>query len=160
MFSHTGKRSLLSFAPTTGGGVKHLINELKKYFESSCPLVSGKRLNVSCLDEKLHSCVIVPGSEKTVIAKYPDGGSLRQYVFAFSTREAFDASVRENLKVAKFYEDFEQWLEMQNSYGDFPDIGSEYECICLEPMSSGYLFDASGKTAKYQIKLRLIYEKN
>lgn len=137
-----------------------MITTLKTYFETTCPLLTGRRLNITCLDEKPHACVLIPGSDPPVITRYPDGGALCQYVFIFSTREYFDASVRENLAVAKFYEDFEQWLELQNAYGDLPKLKGSKESICIEPLSRGYLFDASGQSAKYQIKLRLIYEKN
>lgn len=136
-----------------------IVEAVKRYFERSCPLVSGKKLNVSCLDEKVHSCVIVPERPAAVIKKYPDGGSLRQFVFEFSTREFFDACSRDNLAVAAFYEKFAQWIEEQNESGVLPELGAGLSSVGFELMTSGYLFDAMGKTAKYSIKLRLIYEK-
>lgn len=135
-----------------------IIDAIKQYFEK-CPLVSGKRLSVNCLGEKSHSCTIEPTPSGVILQKYTDGGSLRQYPFVFATREYFDKDMLENLKTASFYEQFAAWIEQQNDTGNFPELEDGLTPIRFEILSSGYLYDVDAPKARYQIQLRLIYEK-
>lgn len=136
-----------------------IIESLKNYFEKECPLVTGKKLNVNCLDDKLHSCTIEPVPTNKLIQRYCDGSSLNQYLFVFATREFFDNDALENMKIAEFYEDFERWIEEQNELNNLPILDKGYESIKFEVLSSGYLYDVDETRARYQIQLRLIYEK-
>lgn len=137
-----------------------MIDKIKEYFEKNCELVSGRRLNVNCLDSKLHSCTIEPVPSSVVIKKYPDGGELREYPFVFATREYFDPDVCENLKTALFYEKFADWIQSRNQNGDLPILKDGCEAVCFEIMSTGYLYRTDEPKARYQIQLRLIYEKD
>lgn len=136
-----------------------IIDALKEYFEKECSLVSGKRLNVNCLDSKPHSCTIEPTPTEMVVKKYSDGGSLRQYAFVFATREYFDNDMQENLATAMFYEKFALWIEKQNEDGCFPKLEDGLTPVCFEILSTGYLYKIDEPKARYQIQMRLIYEK-
>ncbi len=136
-----------------------IIDVLKEYFETKCPLVSGKKLTVDCLGEKAQSCTIEPVPSPRTIQKYMDGGELRQYVFVFATREYFDKDMIERLESAAFYEKFAEWIDAQNESNTLPALDGGKTSIRFEVLSSGYLYDVTGNKARYQIQLRLIYER-
>lgn len=136
-----------------------IIDALKEYFEKECELVSGKRLNVNCLDSKPHSCTIEPIPSEIIIKSYPDGGSMRQYSFVFATREYFDNDMHKNLETAIFYEKFALWIEKQNEKGCLPILEKGLMPIGFEILNTGYLYKIDEPKARYQIQLRLIYEK-
>lgn len=137
-----------------------ILDEVKKYFEKNCPLLEGKKLSANSLGEKAHSCTLEVAPSPSLIQRYPDGGSLRQFVFVLATREYFDRQVQEQLKVNEFYEKFAEWLEKQNDAGNFPALGEGKRAVGWEVLSAGYLYDVEMPKARYQIQLRLIYEKD
>lgn len=132
---------------------------IKKFFENNCPLLAGKKLKVDCLGEKVTSCCIEASPTGRIVRKYPDGGSLRQFVFVFATREYFDSDAREQLKTAAFYEKFYDWIEECDENRTFPTLEDGLEPVGWEVLSSGYQFKSDLKTARYQIQLRLLYER-
>lgn len=137
-----------------------IIDAIKKHIEENCDLFSGKKLNVNCLGEKPQACVIETTPCKPVLQKYADGGTKRQITFCIATREFFDAEVQQNLKVQEFYEAFENWIDAQNESNNLPELGKGYEPVEYEILSGGYLQDATGNKARYQINLRLIFERD
>lgn len=137
-----------------------IIDAIKKHIEEKCDLFSGKKLNVNCLGEKPQACVIEKTPSKPIIQRYADGGTKRQITFCIATREYFDAEVVQNLKVQEFYEALENWVEAQNEANSLPELGEGYEAVEYEVMSGSYLQDTSGNKARYQINLRLIYERD
>lgn len=136
-----------------------LIDALKEYFENKCPLTEGRRFNINCLDSKVRSCALEPSLTEPIVKKYADGGSLRQYEFIFATREYFDNDVRENTEAAVFYERLAEWVEGQNRRGDLPTLGNGLTAVGLEVCGAGYLYKINESKARYQIQLRLLYEK-
>lgn len=137
-----------------------ILDATKKFFEKRCPLLEGKRLTANLLGEKAHSCTLEVSPSPSLIQKYADGGSLRQFVFVLATREHFDRATQEQLKTNEFYEKFAEWLEKQNDAGNFPALGEGKKAVGWEVLSAGYLYDVEMPKARYQIQLRLIYEKD
>lgn len=135
------------------------IDALKEYFESKCPLTEGRRFNINCLDSRVSSCALEPSESEPVVRKYADGGSLRRYEFIFATREYFDNDVRGNTEAAVFYEQLADWVEGQNEKGDLPVLGEGLAAVSLEVCGTGYLYKINESKARYQIQLRLLYEK-
>lgn len=136
-----------------------IIDAIHSFFEKECPLIKGKKLTVDCLGEKAHSCTIEPVPSGRTIKKYADGGELRQYVFVFATREYFDKDMQERLNTAGFYEKFADWIDAQNESGNLPVLDEGKTSQSIEVLSSGYLYQVDAPKARYQIQLRLIYEK-
>lgn len=134
-----------------------IIDAIKSYFENECDLFTGKKLNVNCLSEKVHSCVIELTPSKPLIQKYTDGSSLNQKTFMIATREFFDNETIQNLQTAQFYEMFEEFILKQNDTGNLPKLDDGYTSVELEILNSGYVQDVTGNKARYQINLRLIY---
>lgn len=136
-----------------------ILDVLKKFIENECPLVSGKKIKVNYLGEKPQSYTVDTVPANPVVRKYPDGGSLRQYLFVFASREFYDAQVWSNLDVMAFYEAFSDWIDEVNRTGALPDLGDGLCARRLEVLSSGYLFKAESDDARYQIQCKLLYEK-
>ena len=94
-----------------------------------------------------------------VVKRYTDGSSVRQYLFAFSSREYYSPDRLQNIENSAFYERLSDWCEAKSKARDLPTLPSGIEAEKLQVVSSGYLFDAKMKNARYQIQLRLIYFK-
>ena len=61
------------------------------------------------------------------------------------------------LRIADFFQSFEEWLEQQSFNGNLPELGEKKTSISIETLNSGYLYDMNGENAKYRIECRLIY---
>ena len=136
-----------------------ILDVLREFIENQCPLVSGKKIKVNYLGEKPQSYAVDTVPANPVVRRYPDGGSLRQYLFVFASREFYDAQVWSNLDVMAFYEAFSDWIDEVNQSGDLPVLGSGLCALRFEVVSGGYLFQAESGDARYQIQCKLIYEK-
>ena len=139
-----------------------MIAGLKKYFKA-CPLLKGGKINIDSLGEAPASYSIDTLSNDTSIKKYADGGELRQYGFAFRSREPIDEVGLQNLENVQFYDHLEAWIEEQNDAGNYPepngDIWSKCSVQRVEPLKSGYFVNSTGTTAMYEIQLRVVYYK-
>ena len=136
-----------------------ILDKVREFIENECPLLSGKKVKANFLGEVPKSYTIdnVPSDE--IIKKYPDGGCLMQFNFVFASRENYDAELSESLEISRFYEDFSNWVYMANSKGNLPVLDAGLKPISLEVTSCGHLFSRDSESARYQIRLRLIYEK-
>ena len=116
------------------------------------------RINVDFLpdDAKTYSVDAIPAKE--VIKKYMDGSSVRQFLFAVSSREFNGGDILQSLDNHAFYESLSAWLERQCKRRDFPQIGENRRVQAIEISSTAYPFvvDDHG-TARYQLQLRLTY---
>lgn len=120
----------------------------------TCPLLENERINVDFLDAENGSYSINTSPAAPIVRRYV-WGSLRQYVFTFTTNEWYGAEIRQNLDNAGFFEAFAKWLENV----DLPDTLAEgQEPIRCEILSSGYAFLTDEDAARYQIECRLIYK--
>lgn len=92
-----------------------------------------------------------------VYQQYTDGGCLKQFLFIFASREFYSADVNQCIDNLEFYEHFQSWIQRQNLKGELPDLDGRTAAF-VEVLTGGYVFDADGSTARYQIQLRLTYE--
>lgn len=134
-----------------------MLNEIKSFIKK-CPCLKGKSVKANYLSEKpmTYSVEAVPCTP--VIKEYVDGGSLRQYIFVFASRELYDGEEIENIKTAQFYEDFAAWLEECSKNKNLPDI-PEGKSHKIEILSFGYLYESDARYARFQMQLRLVYRK-
>ena len=128
-------------------------------FLATCPLLKKGRINANYLSEKAASYAIdnIPGDP--VLIRYPDGGSKRQFLFVFASREFYGAETVENFKNSGFYEAFAAWIEAQDGLRNLPQLDGTLEPLRIEVLSGGYLFDENTGDARYQIQLRFTYYK-
>lgn len=125
----------------------------------TCPYLDTlKKLNINFLDDG-YSIEEVPVDP--IIATYIDGSSERQFVFTFATRFEYNEEVRNNIENSGFFEKFEQWLEDNQDDGNLPDMPDRMTARQIEINSNGYLYgiDNNMAYARYQIQLKLLYDK-
>lgn len=133
-----------------------IINAIRDYLRT-CPLLDNNRINVDFLGKEAVEYSIEPTPTDPVIRTYADGGTLRQYLFVFASREWYGPDVRMMLDNSGFFEAFADWIEEQSMRGNLPVLSGRRKSRSLEVLSSGYLFENTTNDAKYQIQLRLVY---
>ena len=88
-----------------------------------------------------------------------NGDEVKQYQFNFGSREYYSMDRIQNIQNSAFYEKFANWIEDQNRKEIYPDLPENCYAEKIEVLSNGYMFDGSMRNARYQIQLRLIYQK-
>ena len=134
-----------------------ILNEIRRFIKDNCPLVDGAKINVNYLGEKTRRYTIEQEPVSQIIKKYSDGGTMRQLVFVFASRELFGEEERENLEISRFYEEFADWLEKTSANGILPLLDEGKTALGIEALTGGYLMSNDQRTARYQIQCRLIY---
>lgn len=130
------------------------IDALVEYFKK-CPLLKDGVMGVDYLKDKATAYSINPYlNPSPTIKPYTDGGALKQYPFYFQSTEIYTQDSVDMIQNSGFYEEFEKWIKDQNDIGNLPEIEGIQS---IEAMSNGFLYDASGDTAIYQIQCRITY---
>lgn len=135
-----------------------IIDALEKYF-IGCELLKDGALRVDYLGEKPVEYTIEVMPCDPVVKRYLGGSTVRQYLFAFGSREFYSQERLQNIQNSAFYELLADWVETRSMSGVLPELPDGMEAQQLEVVSSGYLFDGSMTNARYQIQLRLLYFK-
>lgn len=135
-----------------------IIDALEKYF-IGCELLKDGALRVDYLGEKPVEYTIEVLPCDPVVKRYLGGSTVRQYLFAFGSREFYSQERLQNIQNSAFYELLADWVETRSLSGILPELPDGMEAQQLEVVSSGYLFDGSMTNARYQIQLRLLYFK-
>lgn len=135
-----------------------IIDALEKYF-IGCELLKDGALRVDYLGEKPAEYTIEVLPCDPVVKRYLGGSTVRQYLFAFGSREFYSQERLQNIQNSAFYELLADWVETRSMSGILPELPDGMEAQQLEVVSSGYLFDGSMTNARYQIQLRLLYFK-
>ena len=135
-----------------------IIDALEKYF-IGCELLKDGALRVDYLGEKPVEYTIEVLPCDPVVKRYLGGSTVRQYLFAFGSREFYSQERLQNIQNSAFYELLADWVETRSMSGILPELPDGMEAQQLEVVSSGYLFDGSMTNARYQIQLRLLYLK-
>lgn len=94
-----------------------------------------------------------------VTKKYINGDTEREYLFVFSSIEAYGSNFEKNMDNCGFYELFSEWLESNSIDKILPVMDNNKQARKIEALTNGYLFNnaTDGTTARYQIQLRLTY---
>lgn len=135
-----------------------IINALERYF-INCDLLKDGALRVDYLGERPVEYTIEVLPCDPVVKRYVDGSTVRQYLFAFGSREYYSQERMQNIQNSAFYERLADWVEEKSNAKDLPDLPEGQDALELQVVSSGYLYDGSMKNARYQIQLRLLYYK-
>ena len=135
-----------------------IIDALEKYF-IGCELLKDGALRVDYLGEKPVEYTIEVLPCDPVVKRYLGGSTVRQYLFAFGSREFYSQERLQNIQNSAFYELLADWVETRSMSGILPELPDGMEAQQLKVVSSGYLFDGSMTNARYQIQLRLLYFK-
>ena len=135
-----------------------IIDNIREFIKE-CPLLENDKINVNYLGGDTVSYTIEQVPTNPLIKRYSDGGKQKQVLFIFASRENYDEDVLENMDVAKFYEEFAEWIEEQNESGNLPILDGGMISQAMETLTSGYLINSEDRTARFQIQLRLVYYK-
>ncbi len=135
-----------------------IIKSLEDYF-CQCELLRDGCLRVDYLGEKPVEYNIDVLTCDPILKRYVGGDTVRQYLFAFGSREYYSQERLQNIENCGFYERFAEWVEIQNHKKNLPELPPHMEAQGLFVTSSGYLFGETRATARYQINLRLEYYK-
>ena len=131
-----------------------MISKIRQYFFDLGIIDENSNINVDFLSNKPIEYVIEPIPVEPIIKPYKDGGSLRQFVFQFGSREYFGADVVQNMANTEFYEDFSALIEDNNRKGVLPKIKGIQSIECL---NNGTINEDNTDNAKYVIQMRITY---
>ena len=131
-----------------------MIDKLRNYFFELGIIDGNSNINVDFLSNEPIQYVIEPIPVEPIIKAYKDGGSLRQFVFQFGSREYFGADVIQNMANTEFYEDFSALIEDNNKKGVLPNIKGIQSIECL---NNGTINEDNTDNAKYVIQMRITY---
>lgn len=135
--------------------MSNLIDSIRTFI-TTCPFMQDWRVNVDYLGDAMEYS-IDPLPCDPVIQKYVDGGSKKQFQFAFTSKEEYDQDARINIENSGFYQQLDEWLESKSFAGELPALEAGKSPDRIETMNSGYLYDVDGENARYRIECRLIY---
>ena len=135
-----------------------IVEKLKDYFNEHVSLAEEfENILVDFLGKEAITYTIEPIPTEYKVTPYSDGGSLRQYVFQFSSREYYDEGVAQQIENLGFYEKFQKEIENNDKNKILPDIDGIQSIECL---NYGTIQDVQTGTAKYSIQLRITYYKD
>lgn len=138
--------------------VNSIIEGIEQYF-LNCDVLKDGCLRVDFLGDRPVEYAIEVLPCDPVLKRYVGGDTVRQYLFAFGSREYYSQERLQNIANSAFYEHFSDWVEEQNLAGNLPELPEGMKAQGLKVLSSGYLFDGSMSNARYQIQLQLKYYK-
>lgn len=134
-----------------------MIDKIRTYFFELGIIDEDSNINVDFLSNEPIQYVIEPIPVEPIIKPYKDGGSLRQFVFQFGSREYFGADVVQNMANTEFYEEFSALIEDNNRKCVLPEIDGIQSIECL---SNGTINEDNTDNAKYVIQMRITYYKD
>lgn len=134
---------------------KPIIESVREYI-STCPLMDDRKINIDYLGDGIEYSIDPIGVDP-IYKKYVDGGCIRQFQFALTSKEYYDGDARTMIGNSGFYQKFDEWISENNYSGIYPALNN-YTVVKLEILMSGYLFSTDTDYARYQIQLRMLYE--
>jgi hypothetical protein len=134
-----------------------VLESVQAFIKTFGSLKSGSPVLVDFLGSEptQYSIVSLPGTR--IVEQYLNGGSLREFPFAFQAMfsTADDAARIEN---SGFYEAFADWLETQTEAGVLPTMAAGKTAEKIEALGGAFLYE-QGESDKgvYQIQCKLTY---
>ena len=138
---------------------KKIIEAIREYIGNlDCISTFNTAINVNYLADDDNSFSIEEVPSQTIVKKYVDGSSIRQYQFIFTSKEPYSEEILQNIDNSSFYEDFANEIEEKNSKRDLPVLDN-LEARSIEVTSSPYCVKVTEDKAIYQINLNFKYYK-
>lgn len=136
-----------------------IIKSVRDYILNFPELEDGY-LRVDYLGAKPIEYTVEAVPSEPVYKKYTDGGTVKQFIFIFASRECFSADINQCIENLNFYEKFADWIEENNYNEIYPQLDDGKTAVGIEVLTQGYAFDADETSARYQIQLQLLYEED
>ena len=118
-----------------------------------CPLLAEKRIDTDYLPERPGS-VALESSTDRVLETYIDGSSKRRFEFLISVRPVYGDDISANLANLEFLERLSGWID---GSGTLPGLGGGRRVFSVSVIDSGYVYYADAVSAKYQLKVGVVY---
>jgi hypothetical protein len=135
-----------------------ILSALQMYLKTYSGLESGAPVWVDKLGPNVPEYSIVPLPGERIIESYINGGSVREYPFAFQVIIS-TADDPERLETNEFFESLAEWMETQTAAGTLPLLSTGKTPLSIEATQWGYLFEeGESDSGVYQIQCRLVYE--
>ncbi len=135
-----------------------IISSLKTYIGNYSSLKANAPLWVDYLGDTPTGYAIIPLAGERIAENYIDGGSAREYPFAFQSMES-TADDLERIDSQGFFENFAAWLDSQTKTGTLPTLGTGQTATEIKATGWSYLFEQGGsETGVYQIQCLLSYD--
>lgn len=135
-----------------------IIESIKDYL-ATCPHLSGKEININYLSPTPDSFAIDNVAKNPIVKRYVSGETIRQYCFLLAGRMVYDGDLNSNLEISQFFENFENWIALQNEAKIFPDFDdTDITPIAIEVTKSGEIQDTARTSARIHFELRLLYK--
>ena len=121
--------------------------------------LKGIRLiRINCLASKVPACSIEPVAKEEIIRKYADGGCLKQLVFDLVFRLPYDLENEETDRNAVFLEKLAGWMKETSGNGILPELPDGMTAISIEAVTPGVLKNSAERSARYELRARVVYE--
>lgn len=135
----------------------NIVRAIREYLKDCPALDEFSKIGVDYLGTEPTEYNIESVPADPILKKYMDGGSFRQYVFVFASKEYYGSDVWQNLENLGFYEKLSAWFEEQTRSRNLPDLGPGKTAESIEALTSGYIFDTTEDQARYQLQARITY---
>lgn len=128
-----------------------------------CPAIQGvNRFGVDFMgqDPTEYAIYSVPTqvAYKTDILGDVYPAPIQELNYIFACRQPFSLDILQSLENLGFFAQVMEWIYARNTARDFPEI-AEGKVVSIMPTLSPYVFEAGGKSGRYQIQLKLTYRR-
>jgi hypothetical protein len=135
-----------------------IISAVADYLKTYTGLETGAPVWVDYLGADPTQYAIIPLPGAKIVESYLNGGSVREFPFAFQSTES-TADDAERLDTQGFYEALSDWFETQSNAGTLPTLGTKKTATKIEALGWGMLEEQGpSDTATYLIQAKLTYE--
>ena len=136
-----------------------IVTSLLEYL-SQCPVISEMhQILVDFQGDNIDDISLEPTPSETIVQRYVDGSSDRQFQFSLSMRFDYSEELEITINNAELFESLQDWLEEQSENDILPVLEGNKKATGIEALSSGYLYevDPTLRKARYQIQCALYY---
>lgn len=117
----------------------------------------GSKLNVDFLPPGAGEFSVDVVPVESVVKRYLDGSSIKQFDFVIAMRAFWGADERCQMDNLGFFEGLERWIEQQGRAMALPKLGDGRTPRSVTVSSSGYAFVPEVDVARYQMQCKLVY---
>lgn len=141
---------------------KTIIQSIKEFI-SECPYLDDLSQIHEASSTGQNSYVIEElfNNQGNIGHTYLDGSHERVYQFALVYMFPYHDELKSQIDETGFYEKFQDWIEDKNNDGELPLLREDLRPLSIEVSKTGLLIYRPQimDKAKYQVQLKLIYEK-
>jgi hypothetical protein len=135
-----------------------ILAALNTYIKTYPAIGSSGVVMVDYLSGNPNEFAISPQPGNKIVEKFIDGGSTREFPFAFQMM-AYTADEATRLANSGFYEALSDWFESQTEAGILPTLNANQTPLTIEAISQPFLFQqGESEIAIYQMTCKLTYE--